>query len=212
MWRGLMSNAVVQRAVDVVPVGAPSRRLCMRKSKRALLAAVTAVLGMLFSSVAMCSSSATPAAAAGAACVDNPFGNRPLYLKGGFNGWSASPDYKFAYNCNRFELTANISGSSDFKVADANWSADADFGGGAAGSRPQPGVPLQLALRGSNLTYTFSGVQKVVLDVSQSKTAPKLTISPCAQNPLDDALLGLSGDFNGFTPRPADFFTYSCDG
>ncbi len=184
----------------------------MRRSKPAMLAAVTAIFAMLFSSAVMLSSSATPAAAADAPCIDNPFGNRPLYLKGGFNGWSASPDYKFAYNCNRFELTANISGSSDFKVADANWSADADFGGGAAGSRPQPGVPLQLALRGSNLTYTFSGVQKVVLDVSQSKTAPKLTISPCAQNPLDDALLGLSGDFNGFTPRPADFFTYSCDG
>ena len=76
----------------------------------------------------------------------------------------------------------------------------------------QPGVPLQLALRGSNLTYAFDGVQKVVLDVSQSKTTPKLTITPCAQNPLDDALLGLSGDFNGFNPRPADFFTYSCDG
>src|SRR3954466_6297503 len=185
MWRGPMSNAVVQRAVDVVPVGAPSRRLCMRKSKRALLAAVTAVLAMLFSSVAMFSSSATPAAAAGAACVDNPFGNRPLYLKGGFNGWSASADYQFAYNCNRFELTVNLSGSSDFKVADANWSTDADFGGGASGGRLQTGVPSQLALRGSNLTYTFTGVQKVVLDVSKSRTTPTLTISSCAQNPLD---------------------------
>ena len=177
-----------------------------------MLAAVAAIFAMLFSSAVMLSSSATPAAAADAPCVDNPFGNRALYLKGGFNGWSASPDYKFAYNCNRFELTVNVSGSSDFKVADANWSADADFGGGAAGGHVQPGVPLQLALRGSNLTFAFTGVQKVVLDITQSSTTPSLTITPCAQNPLDEALLGLSGDFNGFIPRPADFFLYSCDG
>ena len=185
----------------------------MRRSKPALLAVVTAVFAMLFSSAAMFSSAATPpAAAAEAPCVDNPFGNRPLYLKGGFNGWSASADYQFAYNCNRFELTVNLSGSSDFKVADAGWSTDADFGGGAAGGRVQSGTPLQLALRGSNLTYTFTGVQKVVLDVSTSRTTPTLTISSCAQNPLDPALLGLSGDFNGFSPRPGDFFQYSCDG
>lgn len=185
----------------------------MRRSKRALLAAVTALFALVFSSAAMFSGAATPsAAAAEAPCIDNPFGNRPLYLKGGFNGWSASPDYQFAYNCNRFELTVNLNGSSDFKVADAGWSADADFGGGAAGGRPQPGVPLKLALRGSNLTYTFAGVHKLVLDVSASKTTPTLTISSCAQNPLDPALLALSGDFNGYTPRPADFFQYSCDG
>lgn len=154
---------------------------------------------------------AAPAAAA-AACVDNPFGSRPLYLRGGFNGWSASSDYQFAYNCNRFELMVNLTGSSDFKIADANWSPDADFGGGAAGDLVQPGVPLQLALQGANLTYAFDGDQKVVLDISQSSTTPSVTITSCLPNPLGKALLGLSGDFNGFNPRPADYFLYSCDG
>lgn len=154
---------------------------------------------------------AAPAAAA-AACVDNPFGSRPLYLRGGFNGWSASPDYQFAYNCNRFELMVNLTGSSDFKIADANWSPDADFGGGAAGDLVEPGVPLQLALQGANLTYAFDGDQHVVLDISQSSTTPSVTITPCLPNPLGNALLGLSGDFNGFNPRPSDYFLYSCDG
>jgi len=185
------------------------------------MAALSAVLALVFGSAAMGSSATgamgstaagAPMAAADAPCVDNPFGSRPLYLKGGFNGWSVNPDFQFAYNCNRFELTVNLTGTSEFKVADANWSTDADFGGGAAGGHVSAGVPLQLALRGSNLTFAFDGVQKVVLDISQSSTAPTLAITPCPQNPLGNALLGLSGDFNGFTPRPADYLLYSCDG
>ena len=41
---------------------------------------------------------------------------------------------------------------------------------------------------------------------------PTLTITACPQNPLGDALLGLSGDFNDFSPEAADYFLYSCDG
>ncbi len=183
----------------------------MRTSRRMVLVAVCSALAMLFGSIAMISGTASPSAA-DSGCVENPFGDRPIYLKGGFNGWSADPAYQFAYNCNRFELTVNLSGTSDFKVADADWSADADFGGGAAGSQVETGVPLELALRGANLTYAFGGTQTVVLDVSQSITTPTLTITACPQNPLGDALLGLSGDFNDFSPEAADYFLYSCDG
>jgi glycosidase len=185
----------------------------MRRSRRNLAAAVCGVLTLVASATAISSAAASPTAAAvDGPCVANPFGNRPLYLKGGFNGWSADPAFQFAYNCNRFELTADVSGTSDFKVADATWSADADFGGGAAGSQVAAGVPLQLALRGSNLTFAFDGVQQITLDISQSSTTPTLTVTPCPRNPLGDALLGLSGDFNGLTPAPADYFLYSCDG
>ncbi len=184
----------------------------MRRSHLLVLALVVLLPLSMASTAVGSTGSGSAAAVAKAPCVDNPFGDRPLYLKGGFNGWSANPAFQFVYNCNRFELTVDLSGSSDFKVADADWSADADFGGGVAGGQVEAGVPLQLALRGSNLTFAFNGVQQVVLDVSESSTTPTLTITPCPANPLGDALLGLSGDFNGFQPDAEDYFSYDCTG
>ncbi|MEU4218055.1 glycoside hydrolase family 13 protein [Actinoplanes sp. NPDC026623] len=185
----------------------------MRGFRRNVLAMVCGAIMIVATSTAMSPVAASQsAAAADAPCVANPFGSRPLYLKGGFNGWSADPGFQFVYNCNRFELLVDVSGTSDFKIADASWSADADFGGGAAGGQVVAGAPLPLALGGSNLTFAFDGVQQVVLDISQSSTTPTLTITRCPQNPLGDALLGLSGDFNGFNPAPADYFLYDCDG
>ena len=78
-------------------------------------------------------------------CVPNPFGERPLYLKGGFSSWNALPEYRFVYNCNRFELLLELSGTSDFKVADAGWSPDADFGGGPDGSQVPEGRAVRAA-------------------------------------------------------------------
>src|SRR5688572_21442774 len=99
----------------------------MRGFRRDVLAMLCGVIMIVTTSTATNPVAASPpAAAADAPCVANPFGSRPLYLKGGFNGWSADPDFQFVYDCNRFELTADVSGTSDFKVADASWSADAD--------------------------------------------------------------------------------------
>ena len=67
-----------------------ARRLCMRTSRRMVLVAVCSALAMLFGSIAMISGTASPSAADNG-CVENPFGDRPIYLKGGFNGWSADP-------------------------------------------------------------------------------------------------------------------------
>jgi len=143
--------------------------------------------------------------------VENPFGERSLYLRGGFSGWRALPEYRLVYNCNRFELLMEVSGTNSFKVADENWSADADFGGGSAGSHLTSGEPLPLQLRGSNLSFAFDGTQKVVLDVSQSVTTPTLTITQCPASPLDDALPALTGTFNQWSPDADDHFIYSCD-
>ena len=158
--------------------------------------------------------SAAGAPAAGAQspeCVPNPFGDRPLYLKGGFSSWNALPQYRFVYNCNRFELLLELSGTSDFKVADAGWSPDADFGGGSGGSQVPEGQPFTLHLQGSNLTYAFEGTQHIVVDVSQSSETPALTISQCPQNPLEDVPLFLRGSFDGGTPSSDYAFVYSCD-
>ncbi|GEK23060.1 glycoside hydrolase family 13 protein [Cellulomonas xylanilytica] len=180
----------------------------MRTSLRAGTAAVAAVALALLVGV---TSSPAPATAADGPCIDNPFGDRAIYLRGGFSSWNALPEYQMVYDCNQFELLLELSGTSSFKVADATWSADADFGGGSAGSELVAGEPLPLALHGSNLTFAFDGTQQVVLDVSTSAQSPTLTITQCPAPPLGDALLALSGSPNGGRPAPADYFVYSCD-
>lgn len=150
------------------------------------------------------------AAAADGACVENPFGDRSIYLRGGFSSWNALPEFEMVYDCNRFEALLDLSGTSSFKVADATWSADADFGGGPQGSELTPGEPLPLALHGSNLTFAFAGTQQVVLDVSESATTPTLTITQCPAAPLGDALPALvrAGETR---PAPSEYFLLACD-
>ncbi|KQR16024.1 glycoside hydrolase family 13 protein [Cellulomonas sp. Leaf334] len=152
-----------------------------------------------------------PASAVDGACVDNPFGDRSIYLRGGFSSWNALPEYELVYDCNRFEVLLDLSGTSSFKVADATWSSDADFGGGAEGGELTAGEPLPLALQGSNLTFAFDGTQRVVLDVSASAQTPTLTITQCPPPPLGDALLAVSGSLNDGRPAASDYFLYSCD-
>ncbi|MFS0700392.1 glycoside hydrolase family 13 protein [Cellulomonas sp. 179-A 4D5 NHS] len=182
----------------------------MRRSLRVRTAAVAVVLALV-SVVGGVLARPAPASAADGVCVDNPFGDRSIYLRGGFSSWNALPEYEMVYDCNRFELLLELSGTSSFKVADATWSADADFGGGAAGSELTAGEPLPLAIHGPNLTFAFDGTQQVVLDVSASAQTPTLTITQCPAPPLEDALLALSGSLNGGRPAPTDYFVYACD-
>jgi glycosidase len=179
----------------------------MRRSSRVRVAALAAAFALVLSVVGGAVTAPAPAAAAPGDCVENPFGDRPLYLRGGFSSWNALPEYELVYSCNRFEAVVDLDGTSSFKIADADWSADADFGGGEL----TPGEPTTLRLQGPNLTFAFAGTQRVVLDVSASVTQPALTITSCPAPPLGDALLALSGTMNDGEPGPGDYFVRSCD-
>lgn len=144
------------------------------------------------------------------ACVDNPFGSQSLYMRGGMNSWSAADTYKFTYVCNHFELVTNLTGSQTFKIADSQWSTNADFGGGSA-SQVTADQALTLALQGANLNFTFTGVNKIILDVSKSTTTPTLTIQQCPDSPLGDTAIYLRGDMNSWATSNQYRFTYSCD-
>ncbi len=143
-------------------------------------------------------------------CVANPLGDTALYLRGGMNSWNAAEEYKFNYVCDHFELVTETSGDQSFKIGDAGWSATSDFGG-ASSSQVVAGTPLPLALQGSNLSFTFSGVNKLVLDLSKSVTEPTLTIYQCPDNPLGETALFLRGGMNSWTAVSDYLFTYSCD-
>lgn len=140
-------------------------------------------------------------------CVASPLGKRELYLRGSFNTWSAQDEKKFSYRCNRYELITSINGEHKFKIGDESWSADADFGV----VKPNTGRRAALTLIGKELTYTFSGTQRVTLDMSQSATQPSLQISDCASPALADETLYLRGSLNTWTANEDYSFQFKCD-
>lgn len=143
-------------------------------------------------------------------CIDNPLGDTEIYLRGGFNGWTATPEYLFNYVCNRFELVTELTGSNTFKVADSAWSDTANFGSG--GAPLEADTAIMLALAGGNLDFTFTGMNRVILDVSESVTTPKITIESCPANPYPATTFFLRGGFNDWAASSDEAFTYSCDG
>jgi pullulanase len=105
-----------------------------------------------------------------------PYG-KPLYLKGTMNQWSNLDDHKFEYRGdNRFVLATTLDASTyEFKVADADWSAGSDFGGGSVGTdKPAPLVP-----KGENVTLNVPEKGFYRFEVNAGNTSsPTLTISP----------------------------------
>ncbi|WP_310389975.1 glycoside hydrolase family 13 protein [Roseateles sp.] len=101
-------------------------------------------------------------------CKPSPLGERELFLRGTFNNWSASDEHRFVYVCDRYELYAKISGEQSFKIADEDWSGDADFGGGSA---------AELKLKGGAISERFAGGHKFQLLFSDAGAA-RLQISP----------------------------------
>ncbi|GEM45687.1 alpha-amylase family glycosyl hydrolase [Deinococcus cellulosilyticus] len=146
--------------------------------------------------------------AADVPCVPSPYGNTELFLRGGMNSWNALPEYRFTYVCNHYELTTELTGDQTFKVADAGWSAPTDFGGGAQ-STPQPGTPLPLKLQGSNLTFAFKGLSRIILDVTSGQ--PSLLIADCPRNPFGSTGLYLKGSMNSWNATEEYRFKYVCD-
>ena len=138
------------------------------------------------------------------ACGKDPLQGRILYLRGSFNSWNATDTQRFTWSCNRYELVTKLDGTHRFKVGDEGWSADADFGKGASDS--------QLAPRGSELQYRFSGIHRITLRMNSSPKHPSLTIDNCpVRAPLGDTILFLRGTMNNWAAQDDFAFQYSCD-
>ena len=140
------------------------------------------------------------------ACRADPLAGRTLYLRGTFNNWAAEDAQRFAYICNRFELVTQLTGAHTFKVADDEWSPDADFGAEAA----KPGKPWQLTRKGPGIRYTFQGSHRMVLSMS-SPESTTLSIAGCPAPPFGDTTLFLRGSMNNWAALDDYAFTFSCD-
>lgn len=120
-------------------------------------------------------SSASPAASASAiaaACGKPWLGARDLYLRGTMNNWSAPDAQRLYWACDHYELVTSLKGEHSFKIADEDWSEDADFGGPADG----------LALKGPALSQRFAdGLHKLLLTRDGERRS--LRIEPCPAAP-----------------------------
>ena len=145
-------------------------------------------------------------AAEPATCRADPLAGRSLYLRGTFNGWAADDAQRFSYFCNRHELVATLAGAHTFKVADDEWSPDADFGAPPAA----PDKPWQLTRKGQGIHHTFQGSHRMVLTMSSPDNVT-LGIAPCPAAPLGEATLFLRGTMNNWAAQDDHAFTYSCD-
>lgn len=138
-----------------------------------------------------------------AACKPSPLGARDLFLRGTMNGWAALDGYRFQYRCDRYELLVELKGEQRFKVADEDWSADADFGGSLQA----------LQAKGGELSQRFApGHYRLQLRMDDKhKTAQALSISACPAAPLGDTTLFLRGTMNNWAALDDYAFQYRCD-
>lgn len=115
---------------------------------------------------------AQPQASGATTCTADPLGGRALYLRGSFNSWSVDESQRFTWACDHFQLVLDLQGEHSFKVGDADWSADGDFGRGADDT--------DLVRRGGNLSRRFTDRQRARLRFDAGLTRGELRFEPCA--------------------------------
>lgn len=153
-------------------------------------------------------------ASAHAACTKAPLKGRDAYVRGSLNGWAADEAWRMAWRCDHYELIASPKGEHQFKLADDDWSADADWGA-EPGARARPVRPEghALFLRGAPLEAHFDGTPKrFELRFAQGLTQPKFRMSDCqAKPPLGDTQLYLRGTMNNWAALDDYAFRWHCD-
>lgn len=114
-------------------------------------------------------------------CTPAPLQGRELFLRGTMNNWAALDEHQFRWACDRYELVARLDGEHSFKVADEDWSPDADWGGRFEA----------LGLKGAALQRRFEpGIYCLTLSMPALNIAACPGRRPSAEQPeqLDDPL------------------------
>jgi glycosidase len=156
-------------------------------------------LGLLVAALAGCRApppvSAQPGRAS-SACTPPPVAG-PLFLRGSMTTWTPREDLAFRYVCNAYLLNVALHGRHEFRVTDARFGGELNFGV-AAGERGELRLGETRTLRnaarggGGNLVFDFDGAYTLRLDFADA-AAPRLTIGPPSFDdpdaaPVDDAV------------------------
>jgi cyclomaltodextrinase / maltogenic alpha-amylase / neopullulanase len=94
-----------------------------------------------------------------------PLGATALFLRGSMNNWAALDDFSFLYSCDAYYLNVKLSGTHEFKIADAGWKDASTVGSsGLAGQNS------------ANFKHTFDGEH--TLRLAWAGGRPVLDIGP----------------------------------
>jgi cyclomaltodextrinase len=157
-------------------------------------------------------SAAVPSAQA--ACSKAPLQQRDVFVRGSLNSWVSDDAWRMAWRCDHYELIAAPRGDHQFKLADDDWSADADWGLPAeSGSRSVQAQGNPLALRGLPIEHRFDGTPKrFELRFTQGLNQPFFRMSDCqSKPPLGDTQLYLRGTMNNWAALDDYAFRWHCD-
>lgn len=118
--------------------------------------------------------------------VANLFAGSGIFLRGESNSWGALPEWEFQETSEAGVYTlANVTLKSGFKIADANWSLNCNYGAGSS-SLVTPGVEYQLVTDGGNLSLaktteceliTFNANKATVI-IKEKEAAPVEVAGP----------------------------------
>jgi glycosidase len=92
-------------------------------------------------------------------CQPAPLQGRELFLRGTLNNWAALDEHQFRWACDRHELVAKLEGEHSFKIADEDWSPDADWGGTGADALSLKGAALQRRFEPGIYCLSFKGLR-----------------------------------------------------
>jgi hypothetical protein len=139
---------------------------------------------------------------------------KTLYLLGGINGWSSNDSYKFTESTTTpgvYTLETSFKLYGAFKVADAGWSAETNWGASSSTSTLTVGTAFTLSLGASSQNITFATatdtcqVSKITLDTDAGTLLVEGTVIH-AGNPTAETPIYLRGAFGGTTwPVLADY-------
>lgn len=138
-------------------------------------------------------------------CRPAPLGKRELFLRGTMNQWGAPDAQKFRARCDgRYELVTPLAGEHAFKIADEDWSPDANLGG----------PPEAMRRKGAEIKRRFAPANhRMVLTMAtpDPDSAPRFEIETCPAAPLGSTTLYLRGTMNNWAALDDYAFQYHCD-
>lgn len=120
------------------------------------------------------------------ACAEAALAGSGIFIRGGFNNWTASPDWEFEDQGGGVYTLRDKTVYGQFKVADASWSSACNYGGGSdrltlgkayalvAGTNSN--ITCGGTYRCAKITLTLSGAEAtLMLEGEDATTAAELT-------------------------------------
>lgn len=136
-----------------------------------------------------------------------------VYLRGDLNGWDTSLAFEFV-GADSYHVSVTFpAGTTEFKIADANW-ANLNFGAGVDGGELEAASFKTLASGGGNLSITLEEATPLVFILQADDPANPVLIveADLAYAPYQYTAVYLRGDMNGWAAGPDSQMLYHGSG